>query len=113
MNPFRIHPVTTWEEASKKQPDCVTQFESMIILPLFRHKTVELCMESALPEGAGNNVPNVRRHLFIVRAKHNWKWIGVEISNPLLSVLVAAGLRNAIYPAYYWTKTTAYWRIHI
>ena len=53
--------------------------------------------------------PEQVMELFIVRVKHNWKWIGAYLSNEVACLLIAVQMQNTIQLRYELSIYHRYW----
>lgn len=108
MKPTSRYPIVSWDEVRRVDPIAYDRFHSKAdewikdnrLRPIFQ---ALLPIKRKLPQVAAVMA------LFTVRAKLNWKWIGVRLSDEGAGVLFAAGMQNLIPHSLEWNTLKRWW----
>lgn len=84
-----MYKTASWNEVRDRNADAHRRFEEMV-----KHwiniREVRLCFRSVLAEGTPLT-PETVMGLFVVRVKHNFKWMSATCKPELMAMLVATG----------------------
>lgn len=89
------YPIVTWAEVQKNNSDAYERFKFMAHVWIANNELRPI-FQALLP--IKRKLPQVESvmSLFVVRAKRNWRWVGVRLCDEGISVLLAAGMKGVI-----------------
>ena len=114
-----MYNTVSWAEVLRRDKFAYDRFEAMV-KQWINIREIRLCFRAALPAGVALIPANVM-DLFVVRAKHNFKWMSATCKPELMTMLIASGVNfsKPLYDGsirsevkhfrYLWIQNRSYW----